>query len=60
MSLRNTSRYISLIFRHKPEVTGNELDEHGWANVEQLIAGVSRIHPLAIELPKQIVANDNI
>lgn len=59
MSLLNTSRYISLILRHKPEVIGIELDEHGWANVAQLIAGVNRTHPLTIELLEQIVANDN-
>lgn len=44
MSLLNTSRYISLILRHKPEVIGIELDEHGWANVAQLIAGVNQTH----------------
>lgn len=59
MSLLNTSRYISLILRHKPEVIGIELDAHGWANVTQLIAGVNRTHPLTIELLEQIVANDN-
>lgn len=59
MSLLNTSRYISLILRHKQEVIGIELDEHGWANVAQLIAGVNRTHPLTIELLEQIVANDN-
>lgn len=35
------------------------MDEHGWANVAQLIAGVSRTHLLTIELLEQIVANDN-
>ena len=32
------SRFISLILRHKPETIGITLDEHGWANVKDLIA----------------------
>ena len=38
MSLRDTSKFISLILRHKPEAIGISLDEHGWANVDELIA----------------------
>ena len=41
-----TSKYISLILRHKPEVIGITLDEHGWARVDVLIAGVNRSRPL--------------
>lgn len=37
MSLTETSRYMSLILRHKPEVIGITLDEHGWADVNKLI-----------------------
>ena len=40
MDLTRTSRFISLILRHKPEEIGITLDEHGWANVEELIRGV--------------------
>ncbi len=29
MSLKNTSKYLSLILRHKPETIGIILDEHG-------------------------------
>lgn len=29
---KETSKYISLILRHKPEVIGITLDENGWAN----------------------------
>ena len=42
MSDREISKFISLILRHKPETIGIALDEHGWANVDDLIAGVSR------------------
>lgn len=30
MDLNNISKYMSLILRHKPDVIGIELDEHGW------------------------------
>ena len=39
MSLKETSKFISLILRHKPEEIGITLDEHGWANADDLIAG---------------------
>lgn len=35
------SVFISLILRHKPEAAGIVLDEHGWANVEELLAGIN-------------------
>ena len=58
MSLKETSKYISLILRHKPDVIGITLDEHGWANVDELIAGVSKTHPLNMSMLEQIVAED--
>ena len=42
MNLKSTSKYLSLILRHKPETAGITLDEHGWADVEELIAGVRK------------------
>jgi RNA:NAD 2''-phosphotransferase len=35
------SKYISRVLRHRPEDAGIGLDEHGWADVEALIAGVN-------------------
>ena len=58
MSLRDTSKFISLILRHKPETIGITLDEHGWANVNELIAGVSKTHPLDMAMLERIVAED--
>ena len=58
MSLKSTSRYISLILRHKPEVIKITLDEHGWADVDELIRGVARTHPLTMEMLEKIVAED--
>ena len=40
MNLTKTSKYLSMILRHRPEVAGITLDEHGWADVEELIAGI--------------------
>ena len=58
MNLTRTSKYISLILRHKPEVIGITLDEHGWANVDELIAGVSKTRPLNMELLEEIIRTD--
>lgn len=58
MSLQSTSKYMSLILRHKPEVIGITLDEHGWANVDELIEGINRTHPLTMETLEQIVRED--
>lgn len=35
-------RFISLVLRHQPDAAGITLDEHGWADVEELLAGVNR------------------
>ena len=58
MSLQKTSKYMSLILRHKPETIGITLDEHGWANVDELIEGINRTHPLTMEMLEQIVRED--
>ena len=44
MSEQEISKYIALILRHKPETIGISLDEHGWADVNQLIEGISKTH----------------
>ena len=56
----STSRFISLILRHKPQVIGITLDEHGWADVKELIDGVNRSegHYLDQELLEEIVRTD--
>ncbi len=55
---RDTGRYLCLILRHHPEVIGITLDEYGWADTAQLIAGVNRTHPLDIESLEDIVKSD--
>ena len=59
MSLNETSKFISLILRHKPEVIGIALDEHGWANVSELIEGIGKQQPFDMAMLEEIVATDN-
>lgn len=59
MSLTEISKFMSLILRHKPQVIGIELDEHGWADVEELIAGINKSHPFNMEMLEEIVKTDN-
>ena len=47
---KETSKFIALILRHKPEAIGIKLDEHGWADVSELIAGISKTHPIDMEI----------
>lgn len=35
-------RFLSLVLRHNPGAAGISLDGHGWADVEELLAGVNR------------------
>lgn len=35
------SVFISLVLRHKPEAAGICLDEHGWADVDELLRGIN-------------------
>ncbi|WP_291910445.1 RNA 2'-phosphotransferase [Chitinophaga sp. CB10] len=35
---KHISKFLSLVLRHKPEEIGLQLDESGWADVEELIA----------------------
>jgi putative RNA 2'-phosphotransferase len=58
MSLTDTSRFLSLILRHKPQVIGISLDEHGWASVPELIEGISRTRPFNMEMLEEIVSTD--
>lgn len=41
MNLQEVSKFVALILRHKPETIGIVLDDHGYANVEELIDGVA-------------------
>jgi len=60
MNLSSISKYISLILRHKPETIGIKLDEHGWANVSELINGISKTNSnFNIDVLEEIVKTDS-
>lgn len=57
--LKQISKFISLILRHKPETIGISLDEHGWADVEELIGGISRTYHFNMDMLEEIVQTDS-
>lgn len=59
MNLTKLSRFISLVLRHHPEKIGISLDEHGWANVDDLLAGLSRRSPVSMATLEEIVRTDS-
>mgnify|MGYP000493099814 FL=1 len=53
------SVFISLVLRHKPDAASIQLDEHGWANVDELINGINSTgRKLDMEKLEEIVATD--
>ena len=60
MSLVKISTFLSFVLRHRPDSIGINLDEHGWANVDELIEGISKVHPqMNMELLEEIVRTDD-
>ena len=59
MGLTDTSKFLSIILRHKPETIGIKLDEHGWADVSELISGISKTRPFDMKMLEEIVRTDN-
>ena len=57
---KNLSKFVSLILRHKPETIGITLDEHGWADVGELIAGINNTpgNEIDMETLEEIVRTD--
>lgn len=58
MGLTDTSKFLSLILRHKPETIGITLDEHGWADVTELIKGISKTKEINMDILEEIVNTD--
>lgn len=52
------SKFISLILRHHPEAIGITLDEHGWADVEELMEGIRQTRPFDRDMLEEIVRTD--
>ena len=57
--LIRTGKFLSLILRHKPEVIGISLDEHGWADVSELIARIKKNRSFDKNMLEEIVRTDN-
>ncbi len=56
----NQSKYIALLLRHKPEVGGLTLDEHGWCDTESLVRAVKKeFGNFSLSDLEDIVATDN-
>lgn len=53
------SRFLALVLRHKPEEASIALDEHGWANVDELVRGIAALRPFTLEMLEEIVATDS-
>ena len=60
MEIKKLSKFLSLILRHKPKTIGITLDEHGWADVEELLQKINKTGR-SIDLPllERIVAEND-
>ena len=59
-NLKKLSVFISLVLRHKPDAVHIILDEHGWANVEELLNGINETgRKIDMKILEEIVATDN-
>ena len=56
--LERLSKFISMILRHKPEVIGITLDEHGWANVDELVESINKNEAFSKATLEKIVKTD--
>lgn len=53
------SVFISLVLRHNPDAAYITLDEHGWADVDKLLAGVNKTgRAIDLNILEEIVATD--
>ena len=53
-------RFLSLVLRHDPHTAGITLDEHGWADVKELIRGVNETgRALDMETLKEVVRTND-
>lgn len=59
MDLTKTSKFLSLVLRHKPEEIGITLDKHGWADVKELIEAMDKRQKFNMAMLEEIVATDD-
>lgn len=54
------SKFLSFVLRHKPETIGLQLDENGWADVEELLSKSNQQNVnITLEALKQVVENND-
>jgi putative RNA 2'-phosphotransferase len=54
---KTVSKFLSLILRHSPETIGLQLDQNGWADVDELMSK-SSVHFTSEELEEVVETND--
>jgi len=60
VDLVHTSKFLSLVLRHRPDRIGLTLDPQGWARVDELIEAAQRARvPLDRELLRRVVAEND-
>lgn len=59
-TVRQTSKFLSLILRHQPETIGITLDPQGWVAVDTLLTQLAaHRHPVSRELLAHVVATND-
>ena len=59
-TLKRTSKFLSLVLRHRPEAIGAQLDANGWIETETLLAKMNQAgRKIDMEALRYIVANNN-
>ena len=60
MDKTKASKFMSLILRHDPAAAGIALDANGWANIDEMLAGMGRKgFPITRAILDEIVAEDS-
>ena len=58
--LISTSKFLSLVLRHRPEVIGMQLDPEGWLPIDELIDSANRSgKSITLELVHEVVATND-
>jgi putative RNA 2'-phosphotransferase len=58
--IKTTSKFLSLILRHSPQTIGLQLDDQGWADVNELLAKAAKQHQyISKTLLDEVVATND-
>ena len=59
MAKFHLGKTLAFVLRHKPESVGVVLDENGWADIDAVVAGISKIHPINKDMLLEAVRLDD-